>query len=158
VEPEAIVDEVGGLEPEAAGKAFRKWLRGTMRKVVAQVLAEEVSSLCGPSHERKAADELECYRAGNAPGQVLWAGHREEILRPRVRRRKNADASEEVPLQTYQAAQDRTALEQQILTALACGVSGREQKRLQPEAGRGMSKSAVSRLWIEASQKQLDEF
>jgi len=158
MESDEIVEEVGRMGPQAAGDAFRIWLRGAVRRVVAGVLAEEVSSLCGPSHERTEGKARESYRAGNAPGQIVWEGRREEIQRPRVRRRKDEGESEEVRLKTYQAAQDKTELERQILSALACGVSDREQIRLHPEAGSGISKSAVSRLWIEASQKQVDEF
>ena len=158
METDEIAGEVGRLEPGEAGKALREWMRGLMRNVLSDVLAQEVLGICGPSYERIEGKTRECYRAGHAIGQVLWEGRREAIQKPRVRRRKDEGETEEVRLKTYQAAQDNAELKRQILTALACGVSDREQIRLHPDAGAGTSKSAVSRLWIEASQKQVDEF
>jgi len=148
--------EAGALRASEAGEMFQGWLRGMMRGLVVDAQVEEVAGLCGASHERGVAGKY--YRAGSAPGQIDWEGRREDIKRPRVRSLKEDGESEEVRLKTYQWAQDKTELKRQILTALACGVSGREQKRLHPTAGAGTSKSAVSRLWIEASQKQVEEF
>ena len=160
METKEIAEEVGRLEAGVAGKALREWMRGMVRNAMLDVLAQEVLSLCGPSHERTEGAGRECYRAGSAPGGIQWESRREAIQRPRVRRRKGEGEgeTEEVGLKTYQAAQDKTELKRQMLEALACGVSGREQKRLYPEAGGGTSKSAVSRQWIEASQKQVEAF
>jgi transposase-like protein len=152
-----VVAELGRLESGEAGEALRQWLRRKVQDMFSDVLAQEVLSLCGPSYQRT-EQVREYHRAGHAPGCVQWEGMRTDIQRPRVRRKKESGETEEVPLKTYQAAQDKSELKRQILTALACGVSGREQKRLHPDAGRGTSKSAVSRWWIEASQKQVDEF
>lgn len=153
-----MVEELSRLEPSEAGQALREWMQGTIRKVMTDVLVSEVMSLCGPSHERSEGKTREFYRAGSAVGHVRWEGHREEIQRPRVRRKKGESETEEVRLRTYEAAQDKTEFKKQILMALRCCVSSREQRRLNPEAGAGNSKSAVSRLWIEASQKQVEEF
>lgn len=153
-----MVEELCRLEPGEAGQALREWMQGVARNVLMDVLVQEVVGLCGPSHERREGEEREYYRAGSAVGQARWEGRQEEIQRPRVRRRKGEGGTEEVRLKTYEAAQDATELKRQILTALRCSVSSREQKRLHPEAGAGSSKSAVSRLWIEASQKQVEEF
>ena len=55
--------------------------------MLSDVIAEEVTELCGPKHRPTVGD---MYRAGTAPGSVLHEGQRESILRPRVRQ-KNGD-------------------------------------------------------------------
>jgi hypothetical protein len=57
-----------------AGAVFREFLRGSVRLMLTDVMAAEVSELCGSKYDR--TDETVCQRAGSAPGNVLWEGKR----------------------------------------------------------------------------------
>ena len=137
-----------------AGAVFREFLRGSVRLMLTDVMAAEVSELCGSKYDR--TDETACQRAGSAPGNVLWEGKRQAVRRPRVRRQKDDGVTEEVPLQTYQAAKQPEQLHAAVLRALVAGVSDREMQAVHPESP-GVSKSNVSRLWIEAGAKRIEE-
>ena len=147
-----ILGELGQLEASEAGRVFREYVRGSVRGMIARVMAAEVEELCGPKH-RPGGDEYR--RAGSSPGVVLGEGRREEIVRPRVRRRSGEKAVE-VRLATYSSAQEPGELEAMLVRAVASGVSGREMERVHPESPR-TSKSSVSRLWIKEGKRFLEE-
>ena len=150
----SLIALLGQANPGEAGDAFREFLRGGVRLMLADVLAAEVSGLCGAKY--RPADDAACQRAGSAPGNVLWEGKREAVQRPRVRRRKDDGTTEEVSLQAYQAAKQPDQLHAAVLRALVAGVSGREMQVVHPESP-GVSKSSVSRLWAEAGAKLVEE-
>jgi transposase-like protein len=81
---------------------------------------------------------------------------REEIVRPRVRRRTEEGGAEEVTLASYRAASCPEQLQESIVTALMAGVSTREVAQVQPGSP-GVSKSNVSRLWQSVGHKFVDE-
>ena len=142
-------------EAEDLGVVFRDWMRGMARQTVLRVFEAETQALCGTLYE---PDEgAECYRAGSAPGAVLHEGRKEEVRRPRVRRRKESGNTEEVRLQSYEAARERGHLEQMLVRTLCAGVSTREQKNVHPESPSN-SKSSVSRLWMREGARMLEEF
>ena len=142
--------QVSGME---AGEIFRGFIRCQVRELVCRVLAEEVKLLCGPKHQPAGGDS---FRSGNSPGRIQISGKREEIIRPRVRRRKADGGSEEVLLQSYQSASDPGELEASILAALKAGVSTREVAGVAGET-HGTSRSNVSRLWQEVGHQFVDE-
>jgi len=150
----SLIALLGQANASEAGDVFREFLRGGVRLMLADVLAAEVNGLCGAKY--RPADDAACQRAGSAPGHVLWEGKREAVQRPRVRRRKDDGTSEEVSLQTYQAAKQPDQLHAAVLRALVAGVSGREMQAVHPESP-GVSKSSVSRLWAEAGAKLVEE-
>lgn len=134
------------------GEEFREFLRGHVREWLVGVMQEEVARLCGPRQQPDAASEH--YRAGSAPGYVFHEGRRQNVVRPRVRRREG-DATRETLLATYANAQEPGQLQERILDAVRAGVSGREQERLHDENTPGVSKSEVSRLWRREGEKTL---
>jgi hypothetical protein len=67
-------------------------LRDSLREKARQILVDEVLALCGPSYEPKPGSEFR--RAGSEAGFCHFDGKREEILRPRVRRKANGNGSE----------------------------------------------------------------
>ena len=142
--------QVSGIE---AGEIFRGFIRCQVRELVCRVLAEEVKQLCGPKHQPSGGDN---FRSGNSPGRIQIDGKREEIIRPRVRRRKSGGGSEEVLLESYQSASDAGELEASILSALKAGVSTREVADVAGET-HGTSRSNVSRLWQEVGHQFVDE-
>jgi len=148
---------IGHLGSGSAGEVravFDDFLRGYVRAMVTDVMAAEVELLCGPrySPEKSAA----CRRAGSAPGVFGCETRTESIQRPRVRRKRATGGEEEVLLHTYAAARDGNALQEAVMRALLGGVSSREQQDVYPE-GKHISKSSVSRLWIERGAELLAE-
>lgn len=141
-----------GAASEAA-EAFRGFIREAVRELICRVMFLEVEELCGPRHVR---DRGEAYRAGSSPGRVHIGGGREEVIRPRVRRRKSGGGSEEVRLETYGAASDAGELERLMLSALKAGVSTREVRTIVPEAV-GTARSSVSRLWTQVGHRFVEE-
>ena len=145
----------GELRVESVGDVFREFVREQVREIIIGVMTEEVESLCGPKHGKKENGEF--YRAGSAPGYILHEGRRQELKRPRVRRKTPA-GSREATLTSYAEAQDEGELRRRMLSALKAGVSGREQASLHDKSTPGTSKSTVSRLWAREGEKVLSTF
>jgi transposase-like protein len=149
-----LIEALGQVSSSEAGDIFRNFLRGSVRQMICEVMAAEVSDLCGPKHHPNDSGNV---RAGSSSGRVVAFGEREELTRPRVRREDESGNQEEVKLATYQAANDPEELAASIIQALASGVSTREMKNVKPGAP-GVGKSNVSRYWQQAGHKFVDEF
>jgi transposase-like protein len=135
---------------EEVGRAFRVVLRQTTLNMILDVMAQEVTAVCGlPYHPREGAS---CRRAGSAPGQFVVDGCTEAVRRPRMRWRNAAGEEEEMPLVSYEAAQDAGAVREALLRAIAAGVSTRQAGRIFPGSP-ACSSSSVSRLWVEEGRK-----
>ena len=150
----SLIRELGQVDAATAGGVFREFLRGTARAMLLDVMAEEVTELCGGKHQP--SDDNPHRRAGSAEGQIVIEGRSEKVRRPRVRKTAESGSTEEVRLRTYEAAQQRDELHEMMLRALTAGVSGREMADVHPES-RGVSKSSVSRLWKEVGMKHVEE-
>jgi len=137
-----------------ARELFDSFVTSAAREAILRVALAEVDALCGPRYERDR--ETPCYRAGSASSPVYVRGKPEELTRPRVRRRQEDGGSAEVFLKTFKVAQDPQSWEDALMAATLCGVSTRDQKRLHPEELKGLSKSAISRLW-QAKAKEVAE-
>jgi putative transposase len=149
-----LYQTLGQVSSGDAAKIFREFLRGSIRHLICEVMAAEVSELCGPKHH---PGEGEHFRAGTSPGRVLVDGEREELVRPRVRRVDASGTSHEVRLATYQAACDPAQLTASIVQALSSGVSTREVKNVKPNSP-GVNRSNVSRHWQEVGQQFVEQF
>ena len=79
-----LLRELGQASSEEAGIVFRAYLRGCVRQMLTDVMAAEVTELCGAKHRPSESDH---FRAGSSPGRILHELQREEIERPRVRKR-----------------------------------------------------------------------
>jgi len=148
-----LLQTLGQVSDSQVGEVFRTHLRGCVLRMISQVMAEEVTALCGAKHHPAGG---EYFRSGSSSGRVLVDGEREEIVRPRVRRRRQGGETSEIKLETYQAASCPRELQQSIVTALVAGVSTREVARVQPRSP-GVGKSNVSRLWQSVGHKFVDE-
>jgi transposase-like protein len=100
-------------------------------------------------------------RHGHDDGEVTLGGRRVEVRRPRVRM---ADGSAEVQLATYEHFADRDPLRRVVLERMLAGVSTRRYRRTQEPVGgevevraRSMSKSSVSRTFVERTRQALGE-
>jgi len=147
-----IITELGQVSVADAGTAFRGWLRGEVRHLIADLMAEEVTALCGVAHYPRSGSD--CRRWGSTRSGVRIDGERQELSRPRVRR-ASGDRSEELHLASYEAVRHADDLRDSILRAVAAGVSSRDQSELYPSAK--PSRSAVSRLWVVEGRKRVEE-
>ena len=148
-----LINELGQLPANEVQSTFESFIRGSVRNLISGVMAEEVSLLCGAKHHPNDSDYK---RAGTSPGLVLLDGESVPISKPRVRKTVKGKTTETV-LSSYTAAQNTDKLHEQILLGLTAGVSTRDQKKLKPQT-KGISKSQVSRLWVEAGGELLTEF
>ena len=150
----SLIGLLGQASVSEAGGIFREYLRGGVRMMMAEVMAAEVAGLCGQKYHP--TEEATCRRSGSTSGYVVWEGNREDVKRPRVRRGKGDGSTEEVRLRTYESARQLDHLHEMVLRALSAGVSGREMGEVHPESP-DVSKSSVSRLWVQAGKKLVDE-
>ena len=135
-----------GEEREAA-KLFQEVLRQSVRAGLFASMAEEVEALCGPRYR---PDSQSVYhRAGSKTGVAYLDGGKESIRRPRVRH----ETGGEVRLASYEAASSPMGLFDQVVAAVAQGLSVRGVERAMDKT---LSKSAVSRMWVEKSREQLE--
>ena len=146
----SVLEALGQVEPSAAGDVFRDWLRGEMRTLIADILAEEVTELCGTAY-RPSADS-DCRRAGGTRVNVRIDGIAEQIRKPRVRR-ADGSSSKEIRLRSYEAVNRADDLRDRILRATAAGVSSRDQKALYPDSAPG--RSSISRAWIVEGRERI---
>ena len=127
---------------------------GLMR--VAEMLEEEVEELAGPRYSRGAGQE-NLVRYGKNPGSVKLAGQRHPCSVPRIR---NKRTQTEVPLKSWRDLHGSGEVDEVLLRRVLYGISCRNYEAAAanvPEAI-GLSKSTVSRQFIEASAQQLKEF
>lgn len=148
----SLLQSLGQVSASETGEVFRDFLRGHVREMICEVMAAEVSELCGPKHSPSPSDH---YRAGSSPGRVLVEGEREEIVRPRVRCDAEDGTSHEVELTSYRVAKDPAQLQAQVLQAIVAGVSSRSVEQVKPKSP-GVRRSNVSRLWQAAGSKFID--
>jgi transposase-like protein len=136
--------ENGQAESPSLAQMMKEHLRTVVREALYEVVEEEVRELCGAAHRPDPASAFR--RAGSARSTVFLDGRREELKRPRVREHRE-EGSVEVTLASWQAATDPAQWQEATMRAVLCGVSTRDVARLGEEQVKGLSKSAVSRLW-----------
>jgi hypothetical protein len=92
---------------------------------------------------------------GTQPGWVALSDRKLLVSRPRLRTRGRESSEAEVPL--YEAMQQDDRLGEQMLEILLAGVSTRKYETVIPEIAdtAGVSKSSVSREFVEATAEEL---
>jgi transposase-like protein len=127
--------------------------------VLAELMEEEVTEVVGPKGRHD--PDRSAVRHGHQPGEVTLGGRRVGVERPRVRA---ADGSQELGLSVYQHFADRDPLSRIVLERMLAGVSCRRYGRVQEPLGndveaeaRGVSKSSISRTFIERTRHALGE-
>ena len=149
-----LLQTLGQVSSESASEVFRTHLRGLVRQMITDVMAEEVTALCGAKHQP--TDESH-FRAGSSPGRVIYEGQREPVIRPRVRRQNEDGTTSEVLLSTYEAAKCPEQLRESVVSALVAGVSTRNVAKTQDANTPGFSKSNVSRHWKAVGHQFVDQ-
>ena len=90
-----LLQLLGQVSVGEASEIFRDHLRGCVREMICEVMAAEVTALCGPKHAPSGGD---VFRSGSRTGRVIFEGQREDVVRPRVRQRQASGSTTEVPL------------------------------------------------------------
>jgi putative transposase len=122
-------------------------------KTLELILALSAEQVAGRRTPGKASGEIRHY--GSQRGRVQLADRKVRVRRPRLRHKTEG----EVPIPAYEALRKNQALSQYMLGALMRGISTREYHEVLPKMAEtvGVSRSAVSRLAMEASVEQLKQ-
>lgn len=124
------------------------------RVVIETVLKMSVENLTGPPHAGKRHGDI--VRYGSQQGTVNLSNRKLKVNRPRLRK-KGVGKGGEVDIPAYEAMQDDSALSERMLSILMRGVSTRNYADVIGEMSDsvGVSKSSVSRKFIEAGKGEL---
>ena len=166
VQARPVQDELPVRVQEALGElavAAREGLLalsvGVGLGVLAELMEEEVVEVVGAKGRHD--PDRSAVRHGHESGEVTLGGRRVGVERPRVR---SADGSSELPLVTYRHFADRDPLTRLVLERMLAGVSTRRYRRIQEPVGdgveqraRSVSKSSISRAFVERTRKALGE-
>ncbi|QDS96086.1 hypothetical protein FF011L_48900 [Roseimaritima multifibrata] len=63
-----LLESLGQVSASESGQIFRDFRRGHVREMVCEVVAAEVTELCGSEHDPTSSDVC---RAGSSSGRVL---------------------------------------------------------------------------------------
>jgi transposase-like protein len=121
------------------------------RAAVEAVLMLSAASVAGERHQGRSGGEVR--RHGQQRGVVRLSERKLRVNRPRLRSKDGR----EVAVPAYEAMRNSDRLGARMLEILLCGVSTRKYRRVLPEMAEtvGVSKSAVSREFVEASAEEL---
>jgi putative transposase len=136
---------------------LREFVISAGAAALAAVLEEDRTRLVGPRYAHLPTRDAR--RAGSAPGELVMGGRRVQVRRPRAR---SLDG-QEVQLPTWTTFSSEDPLEERAVEQMLVGVSTRRYARsLEPLpedlAARGTSRSAVSRRFVAATEKQMAEW
>lgn len=122
--------------------------------VAGALLEDEVERLCGPRYRWQ--EGRTATRYGRQAGMITLAGQKLSLQRPRVR---STQGRGELPLETYGLLQRDEAMPQASLSRMVRGVSCRDYEGVVELAreGFGVQKSSVSRHFVRASARSLEE-
>jgi putative transposase len=117
------------------------------------ILVLSAEQVAGPRQPGKAHGEVRHY--GSQPGRIRLADRKVKLKRPRLRHKTKG----EVAVPAYEALRQDRGLAQHLLGALLRGISTREYGEVLPQMAQtvGVSRSAISREAIEASEEQLKQ-
>ena len=155
----ARVQEALGELVGAAQEGLMALSVGVGLGVLAELMEQEVTEVVGEKGRHD--PERSAVRHGQEAGEVTLGGRRVGVERPRVRA---TDGSGEVGLAVYRHFADRDLLSRVVLERMLAGVSCRRYGRTQEPVGaevevgaRSVSKSAISRTFIERTREALGE-
>jgi transposase-like protein len=129
------------------------------RATIEAVLQMSAAQVAGPRQQGKAAQREIVYH-GTQQGRVALKERQLRVDKPRLRKRRRAEGeSGEVEVPAYAALQKDARLADRMLQILMAGVSTRRYAEVLPEMAEqcGISKSQVSREFIEAGERLLKE-
>lgn len=124
------------------------------RAAIEAVLTLSAQELAGPKHPGKNAGDIRWY--GCQSTTVPLSNRKLRVDKPRLRR-KGVRTGQELGIPAYEAILENSQVGRRILEILMMGVSTRNYQRILPQMAQtvGVSKSTVSREFIEASEQTL---
>jgi transposase-like protein len=139
-------------------RGLREFVVEAGMQALEALMEDERTEFCGPRYRHD--NERRAMRAGHAPSELVMGGRKVRVARPRVR---STDGRQEIPLPTWQQFSDEDPLHKDAVEKMLVGVSTRKYKRALDEMPRevdefGASKSAVSRRFVSATGKQLEQW
>lgn len=139
---------------EDAQASVDELMNAAARGLVEQLLVLSAQELAGPKRRGRAEGDVLWH--GKQRGQIGLAERRLQLMRPRLRSKA---AGQEVKVPAYERLSGDARMGARVCDILVKGVSTRKYESVLPEAAGtvGVSKSAVSRRFIEASAQQLRE-
>lgn len=141
-------------QPDAESP-FLALIRAQAKAACEVLMAEEMTRLCGVAYGRDNA-AFPCERAGSEAGFMRDGLKKIPITRPRARRAKaDGTGTEEVALESYA---DMRSLDNSTAAVVAALRSGASTRSCTAAPGSAVGKSTASRMWIDATATQLEEF
>lgn len=136
---------------------LREFVISAGAAALAAVLEEERTALVGPRYAHLPTRQAR--RSGSAPGELVMGGRRVQVRRPRAR---TLDG-QEVQLPTWTSFGAEDPLHERAVEQMLIGVTTRRYARsLEPLPAdlpsRGTSRSAVSRRFVAATERQMSEW
>jgi len=128
----------------------------TGRAAIEAVLTLSAQEVAGPKHQGKSGGTLGWH--GSQTGVVPLSDRKLRVDKPRLRR-KGKGTGQEVEIPAYEAMLSNSRLGGRILEILMKGVSTRHYREVIPQMAEtvGVSKSQVSREFVEASEQELKQ-
>jgi transposase-like protein len=153
---QATVQLVLGLR-HVVREHLREFVISAGTAALAAMLEEERTRLVGPKYAH--LPDRRARRAGSAPGELVMGGRRVQVRRPRAR---TLDG-QEVQLPSWTAFGAEDPLHERAVEQMLVGVTTRRYARsLEPLPAdlpsRGTSRSAVSRRFVAATERQMAEW
>ena len=151
--PDEVQIQIAGL----AGKMREGLLAlsvGVGLEVMNELIAEELSALCGP--KGKHDPERKASRHGSRQAKVVLGGRKVAARRPRAR----TTEGEEAPLRTWELFSSEDLLRERTVEVMLAGLSTRRYAAgLEPTAteDRSTSRSSVSRRFVAKTREALGE-
>lgn len=126
------------------------------RATLEAVLTLSAQQVAGGKHPGKGAGPIRWH--GRQAGVVCLSERKLRVEKPRLRRKPGGSGSE-VPVPAYEAMQSDSRLARRMLEILMLGISTRRYQDVLPEMAEtvGVSKSSVSREFVEASAEVLQK-
>ena len=124
------------------------------RSCLEAVLQLSAAEIAGPQHQGKAGGVVQWH--GTQDGVVTLPTQKVRVTKPRLRR-KGGGKGAEVEIPAYTAMQQGAGLREKLATILLRGVSTRAYAEVIPTMAEtcGVSRSSVSREFVEASEEAL---
>jgi transposase-like protein len=142
---------------ELVREDLRAFVVNAGMSALAEMLERERTEVCGPRYAHLPARYAR--RTGHAPGELVMGGRRVGVMRPRAR---TLDG-QEVRLPSWETFSQTDPLDERAVEQMLVGVTTRRYARsLEPLPdtlpARGTSKSAVSRRFVAATERQMAEW
>jgi len=124
------------------------------RVCVERVLRLSAEQVAGARHQGKTGGEIRWH--GTQDGVVTLSTQRIRVRKPRLRKKPGGKGAE-VPIPAYEAMQRDGGLREKLAAVMLRGVSTRNYAEVIPEMAEscGISRSSVSREFVEASEEAL---